>query len=257
MAQSALHGSVAAQHMHRELEAIAQSVSTLAERTQQASALTRHSYEIAEGNDAVIHQTVEEIRTIASSVTLASERITELQHSTDAISRVVGVIDELAKQTNLLALNAAIEAARAGEQGRGFAVVADEVRKLADRTTQSTREIDTIIGEILANSRVVAVTMKDVVSRVESGVEHVAQAGTAVAQIKESSAEVLAVVGAISQGIAEQNSHSGEVADEVASIASDAAQTERIATQTVQDANRVGELAANMKQNVARFKVGD
>ena len=131
------------------------------------------------------------------------------------------------------------------------------MRKLADRTTQSTREIDTIIGEILANSRVVAVTMKDVVSRVESGVEHVAQAGTAVAQIKESSAEVLAVVGAISQGIAEQNSHSGEVADEVASIASDAAQTERIATQTVQDANRVGELAANMKQNVARFKVGD
>jgi methyl-accepting chemotaxis protein len=143
----------------------------------------------------VIQQTVDEIRTIAESVTTASRKIVELQHSTDAISRVVGVIDELAKQTNLLALNAAIEAARAGEAGRGFAVVADEVRKLADRTTHSTGEIGGIISEIKENSRVVATTMQDVVSRVESGVLHVSQAGEAVSLIKQSAAEVLAVVG--------------------------------------------------------------
>jgi methyl-accepting chemotaxis protein len=255
MEQSSAHGSQAALHMRAELELIAQNMATIAARTRQASQLTQNSFELAEGNDAVIHQTVDEIRSIAAAVATAAARITTLQQSTDAISTMVGVIDELAQQTNLLALNAAIEAARAGEAGRGFAVVADEVRKLADRTTHSTGEIDRVIGEIQQNSRVVAQTMADVVGQVERGVEHVAEAGAAVSQIKLSASEVLQVVAEISLAVTEQNAHSAEVANEVAAIAADALQTASTAADTAQDAAQVGNLSELMRSNLARFKV--
>ena len=255
MSRSASHGSSIARHMRQELEIIAQNVATIAERARQASALTQQSFEIAEGNDVVIHDAVDEIRTISGSVAAAAQRIAQLQQSTESISRVVAVIDELAKQTNLLALNAAIEAARAGEAGRGFAVVADEVRKLADRTTMSTGEIDGIIGEIQKHSREVAMTMREVVGQVESGVAHVSGAGDAVVKIKASAAEVLAVVGEISRAITQQDEHSTEVAGEVSTIASHAEQTERTAEDTANSAGRVGEMSERMKQSVSRFRV--
>lgn len=254
---SAEHGNKAAQHMRAKLALIAQNIATIAERTRQASELTRQSSEVAQTSDGIIHQTVAEIRTISTMVSTAAARITQLQRSTDAISSMVGVINELAQQTNLLALNAAIEAARAGEAGRGFAVVADEVRKLADRTSQSTGEIDGVISEIQQNSRIVVDAMKEMVSSVEQGVEHVADAGNAVAQIRQSAAEVLTVVAGIDQAIAEQNAHSNEVADEVAAIAENAEQTARTAVDSAESAVSLGTQADKMRNNLAQFKVSD
>ncbi|BEV73002.1 hypothetical protein THUN1379_24840 [Paludibacterium sp. THUN1379] len=254
---SAEHGSQTAQHMRSELALIAQNIATIAERARQASELTRQSSDIADTSDSVIHQTVSEIRMISAMVSTAAERITQLQRSTDAISGMVGVINELAQQTNLLALNAAIEAARAGEAGRGFAVVADEVRKLADRTAQSTNEIDGVISDIQQNSRIVADAMRDMVSSVEQGVEHVADAGNAVARIRDSAAEVLAVVAEIDQAIAEQTAHSNEVADEVATIAESAEQTARTAVDSAASAARLSTQAEKMRGNLALFKVAD
>ncbi|TDR72062.1 methyl-accepting chemotaxis protein [Paludibacterium purpuratum] len=255
MKSAAQDGSRAAAHMHQELELIVANLAVLNERTRAAAELTRKSFEISENNDQIIHLAVEEIGTIASSVSAAAGKITELQASTDAISRVVGVIDELAKQTNLLALNAAIEAARAGEAGRGFAVVADEVRKLADRTTQSTDEIEQIIRQIQQNTHEVSDTMGTVEGQVQSGVEHVNRTGDAVAQIKTSAGEVLALVGEISRALEEQNAHTGEVAQEVARVASQATQTEQAALHTAQDADQVTALSAAMARAIGQFKL--
>jgi len=256
MQQSSQQGSQAAQHMREELELIAQNMATIAEHTLAARQLTQNAFELAASSDGTIHQTEAEIRSISQAVATAATRMATLQQSTEAISTMVGVIDELAQQTNLLALNAAIEAARAGEAGRGFAVVADEVRKLADRTTHSTGEIEQVIAEIQQNTRVVAQTMSEVVGQVERGVEHVAEAGSAVSQIKNSAAEVLKVVGEINLAITQQNTLSAEVAKEVAAVAEKAQQTALTAQDTALRASHVGERSEQMRADLARFNVG-
>jgi methyl-accepting chemotaxis protein len=149
---------------------------------------------IATEGAAIIERASSEMRAIAETVQLTSDRVGELGKQSDQITSIVKTIREIADQTNLLALNAAIEAARAGEQGRGFAVVADEVRKLAERTSLSTREIGDMVQRIQDGTRSAIQSMESSLEKAGSGVELAGSAGEAIGRISNGAREVVQAV---------------------------------------------------------------
>jgi methyl-accepting chemotaxis protein len=149
---------------------------------------------IATEGAAIIERASSEMRAIAETVQLTSDRVGELGKQSDQITSIVKTIREIADQTNLLALNAAIEAARAGEQGRGFAVVADEVRKLAERTSLSTREIGEMVQRIQDGTRSAIQSMESSLVKAGSGVELAGSAGEAIGRISNGAREVVHAV---------------------------------------------------------------
>jgi methyl-accepting chemotaxis protein len=192
---------------------------------------------------------------IAGVVTNSSTAITSLGEQSHQISNIVNVIKEIADQTNLLALNAAIEAARAGEQGRGFAVVADEVRKLAERTAQSTQEIAAMIQGIQGSTDDAVGGMAQGIACVDEGVEMVGQAGSSMERIQEGVQKVLSSVGDISVALKEQSATSHLIAQNVQSIAQMTEETSTIVKEVSVSADRLEQMAMQLKQTVGQFKL--
>lgn len=208
----------------------------------------------ADGADKV-HQTASGMGQIASTVQQSATVIETLQQDAQKISAVIGVIREIADQTNLLALNAAIEAARAGEQGRGFAVVADEVRKLAERTGKSTQEIVAVISKIQSATEDAVTKMRVGVDLVENGVTLAHEAGDSVGQIQAGSAEAARMMHEIEAALAEQSESSTDVARNVEKIASMASNTRDAAGQSDQEVTHVMHMATNIQILLERFRV--
>jgi len=201
--------------------AVEQMTKTIMETTKHASAATEaasNAGKIAKEGGNVVNETITGMNHIAEVVKKSAETIQELGKSSDQIGQIIQVIDDIADQTNLLALNAAIEAARAGEQGRGFAVVADEVRKLAERTTKATKEIAQMIKQIQKDTLFAVDSMKRGTEEVEKGKILAGKAGSALQQIINGSQEVVAKVSQVAAASEEQASAAEQISKNIEGI---------------------------------------
>ncbi|MBT9521850.1 MAG: methyl-accepting chemotaxis protein [Dechloromonas sp.] len=208
-----------ATNMAASVEELSVSIDHVTEFSGEADMLSRASGSASREGGGVIQRAADEMSHIAETVNGSATTIRELESYSVEISTIVNVIKEIADQTNLLALNAAIEAARAGEQGRGFAVVADEVRKLAERTASSTKQIAGMIEKVQASSRHAVAEMENSVQQVESGVDLARQAEQSIGTIQVSSTQVAEAVNEISLAIKEQSAAAREIAQNVERVA--------------------------------------
>ena len=254
-AQRATEQSEIITSMAAAMEEMTVGISHVSDQSAEVHAVSESSGGLARGGSTAVKELINEMRHIADSVNLSSETIEALGKESEKISSVVKVIKDIADQTNLLALNAAIEAARAGEQGRGFAVVADEVRKLAERTTKSTGEISGIIGIVQSGIHEAVNRMHSGVSAVANGRTRADEAGSTIEKLNDSSGKVIASVSDISMAIAEQSSASTEIARRVEAIAQLAEESNVAMNRTAESARTVKTLVGTMQSVVGGFKV--
>ena len=202
----------------------------------------------------MVGEVIDEMHRVASSVNASGTLVDSLGRRSTEIAGIVRLIQEVAEQTNLLALNAAIEAARAGEQGRGFAVVADEVRKLAERTAGATREISGVIGNIQTETSQVVTQMHKLAADMSCGVDRVQQAGTVLATIRQRAERTASVVDDIAAAPREQKVASTMVAQRLESVAQMAEETAAITAHNQDAAGHLGRLAEDLQHTVERFR---
>ncbi|HLP15585.1 MAG TPA: methyl-accepting chemotaxis protein, partial [Bacteroidota bacterium] len=238
--------------------AVEQMTKTIIDTTRNAgdaAQIARVAGETAKAGGAVVEETISGMNRIAEVVQKSASTVEALGKSSDQIGEIVQVIDDIADQTNLLALNAAIEAARAGEQGRGFAVVADEVRKLAERTTKATKEIAGMIRQIQKDTAGAVESMSEGKKEVESGKLLAAKAGESLTEIIAGATKVVDTASQVAAASEEQSSASEQISKNIEAISSvtqeSAAGTQQIA-RAAEDLNR---LTQNLQELVGQFKI--
>ncbi len=243
------------QQVSAAVEQMSSSVVEVARKSAEAADTASESGRQAAEGGTVVGQTVSEIKGIATQVTQSAQSVGALGTKSEQIGQIIGVINDIADQTNLLALNAAIEAARAGEHGRGFAVVADEVRKLAERTTQATKEVASSINEIQQETRTAVERIEGGVKQVHVGVELAGSAGQALAKIVASSQAVQQMVQGIAAAAQEQSAAATEIARNVEQISIVTRESAEGANQASTAAAQLSQRAESLQKIVGRFKV--
>ena len=236
------------------VEELTAGIESVASGASSASTYSHDAEDLAQKGGEVIQNAASELDKIATSVEASAAIISNLEQQSDEIASVVNVIKEIADQTNLLALNAAIEAARAGEQGRGFAVVADEVRKLAERTTNSTREIALTIEKIQAGTTSAVESMVSGVDQVKVGTTLATEAGASIREIQSGAQRVVAVVSDISSSLKEQSIASSEISRNIESIAAMVEKNHASSENAAQAANDLQTLADKLSASVRSFR---
>ena len=231
------------------------SIHEVARTTNDASGRADETDRMAKHGHEVVDKTVTGIQELAREVERAVEVTRELESDSEAIGTILDVIRGIAEQTNLLALNAAIEAARAGEQGRGFAVVADEVRTLASRTQQSTEEIQQMIEKLQQSSRNATTVMEAGRSRTEASVAGVTEAGESLTGIAQSVSRIAALNGQIATASEEQTSVSEDINQRIVTIAQLAESSADGVEQTYAFSERLAHMAGELRASVEQFKV--
>ena len=229
------------------------SINLMSDSANRAQTISGDSELLMNETSGVVSEAVNRIAKIATVVEQASQTVRTLGQESENVSKIVLVIKEVADQTNLLALNAAIEAARAGEQGRGFAVVADEVRKLAERTTQSTQEITTMISSMQSSARDAVTCIEDTVTNVNEGVILTKRVGEFVSRLGASSHEVKGVIIDVSSALREQNAASNEIARNVEQIAQTGERNSGAVGAVAKAATELQQLANSLTDSARHF----
>ena len=237
------------------IEEMSASVTEVARSASDASATAGDSGRLAQTGRETVRGSVDGMNAIAETVSTASDAVRELGRRGEQIGAIVEVINDIADQTNLLALNAAIEAARAGEHGRGFAVVADEVRKLADRTTKATEEISDSIAAIQDETNKAVDRMNGSTQQVREGVDRASEAGESLDLIVEGSGQVASMIQSIAAAAEEQAAAAGEVTQSVVSINEIARQTSEGTRQAAQAGADLASRAESLQAQVRRFRL--
>jgi methyl-accepting chemotaxis protein len=255
VADSSQQQSVAASTMAAAASQMTASIEEITRHAERALSMANQAENLAKEGGGVIHQVVSDMDDIARSAQQSAQVIRTLDQESEGIFNIIQVIKSIADQTNLLALNAAIEAARAGEQGRGFAVVADEVRSLAARTSASTQEIAAMVARIQSSTREAVSSMEAGVAQVDKGMAVTADVERAIREILDATLSTTQLVNDITRTIGEQSQASNEIAHQVEMIAGMSEGNSRVIGQTATTTDELSSLAGQLAQSVDRFRL--
>lgn len=233
---------------------MSQTIVDMAKNATEASKAAEKSVSTASSGKSIVSQAVIKITELADSTGNASTSIEKLGKSSEEIGEIINVIQDIADQTNLLALNAAIEAARAGEQGRGFAVVADEVRKLAEKTAKSTKEISEKIQSIQKGTKDSISLMNEGKNQADEAVSVVSDAGSALLNIVEDSSKVMDMIQRIAAAIEEQSSAADEVTRSMEDVAEVVSHTFKLSDDVKKSSEESLSVAMKLKSQIQNFK---
>ena len=233
----------------------AKSFDAMATNSRESNEVAQRSVDIAHKGSQMVQQTIMGMDTIRDQIQETSKRIKRLGESSQEIGDIVELINGIAEQTNILALNAAIQSASAGGAGRGFAVVADEVQRLAERATNATRRIEMLVQNIQTDTSEAVVSMESTTSEVVSGAEKAEDAGEALKRIESVSRDLSAMIEEISDEAQTQSETATRVADLMNSIRDVSIQTSEGTNQTAQAMGRLADLVHKLSESVADFKL--
>ena len=259
---TAMHLADAAEHQAQEINTapdriheIASSINQVSRNSADSAEVARRSVHIATNCAGVVRQTIAGMDSIRDQIQETSKRIKRLGESSQEIGSIVELINDISEQTNILALNAAIQAASAGEAGRGFAVVADEVQRLAERSSSATKRIESLVQTIQADTNEAVSSMEQTTSEVVAGARLSEDAGTALGEIEKVSADLSGLIQGISTAAAQQSSAATGITQTMNTIQSITAQTSQGASQTAESVGILAQLAADLRRSVADFKL--
>ena len=259
---TAMHLAEAAEHQAQQIDTatnrineIATSINQVSRNSAESADVAQRSVEIATKGAGVVRQTIVGMDSIRGQIQETSKRIKRLGESSQEIGSIVELINDISEQTNILALNAAIQAASAGEAGRGFAVVADEVQRLAERTSNATKRIEALVQTIQADTNEAVSSMEQTTSEVVAGARLAEDAGTALGEIETVSNTLAGLIRGISSAAQQQSAAATDITQTMTTIQSITAQTSQGANQTAASIGNLAQLAADLRRSVADFKL--
>ncbi len=259
---TAMHLAEAAEHQAQQITSasaaineIAVSIDEVSKNSAESADVAQRSVQIASKGAAMVRQTIQGMDSIRDQIQETAKRIKRLGESSQEIGSIVELINDIADQTNILALNAAIQAAAAGDAGRGFAVVADEVQRLAERSAGATKRIETLVQTIQSDTNEAVSSMEQTTAEVVAGARLAEDAGLALGEIEKVSADLSDLIQNISEAARQQSAAATNISATMNVIQEITAQTSAGASQTAESIGNLAQLAADLRRSVADFKL--
>ena len=234
---------------------IAQSIDHVSANASESAEVAQRSVQIASNGAEVVNRSIEGMDTIREQIQETSKRIKRLGESSQEIGNIVSLINDIADQTNILALNAAIQASMAGEAGRGFAVVADEVQRLAERSASATKQIETLVKTIQTDTNEAVISMEQTTSEVVRGANLAKDAGVALDEIQLVSGNLAKLIGSISESAKLQSASAGHIANTMNVVQEITSQTTSATFDTARSVSELASMAESLRQSVSDFKL--
>lgn len=252
----------ASEHQAQEIAGASSAISEMATSIDQVSAnasesaeVAQRSVQIASNGADVVNRSIEGMDTIREQIQETSKRIKRLGESSQEIGNIVSLINDIADQTNILALNAAIQASMAGEAGRGFAVVADEVQRLAERSTSATKQIETLVKTIQADTNEAVISMEQTTAEVVRGANLAKDAGIALDEIQKVSGDLAKLIASISDAAKLQAASAGHISSTMSIVQEITSQTTSATFDTARSVSELASMAESLRESVTDFKL--